>query len=150
MILHHAVWMEYVRANLVAPSDIRLFAADLRQLGLLLLDLPLVELRTKHIHRALAVLDLRAFRLASDDDPCRDMGDAHGRIGLVDMLTAGAAGTVRINLQVLRPDLDLDRVVDLRYDIAGYERRMPASRGIERRDPNESVHTLLGRRHCAP
>jgi hypothetical protein len=42
------------------------------------------------------------------------MGDADGRIGLVDMLAAGAAGPVGVDAQILVVDFHLDIVVQLR------------------------------------
>ena len=59
---------------------------------------------------------LRALVLAGDDDPGRKMGQTHRRIGLVDMLAAGAARPVGIDAQIVVVDFDFDIVVDLRID----------------------------------
>ncbi len=44
------------------------------------------------------------------------MGKAHGRIGLVDVLPARAAGTVGVDPQIGFIDLDFDIVVHFRID----------------------------------
>ena len=59
---------------------------------------------------------LRALVLAGHDDAAGKMGQAHRRIGLVDVLAAGAAGTVGVDAQIGVIDFDLDIVVDLRID----------------------------------
>jgi hypothetical protein len=56
---------------------------------------------------------LAALVLAGDHDAGRQVGDAHRRLGLVDVLAAGAGGAVGVDAQVLVVDLDLDVVVDL-------------------------------------
>ena len=90
MVLHHLVRLKDVAANLAAEGDVALLAADLLQLRLLLLHLQIVEPRLQHLHRARAVLVLRALVLARDHDAGRDVRDADGGVGDVDMLAAGA------------------------------------------------------------
>ena len=46
--------------------------------------------------------------------PVGQVREAHGRVGLVDVLAAGAARAIGVDAQVLVVDLDLDVVVDLR------------------------------------
>jgi hypothetical protein len=48
-----------------------------------------------------AVLVLRALVLALDHDAGRQVGDADRRIGLVDVLAAGAGGAEGVDAQVL-------------------------------------------------
>ena len=43
------------------------------------------------------------FSAEHDDDAGRQVGDAHGRVGLVDVLAAGAAGAHGVDADVLRP-----------------------------------------------
>ena len=144
VILHHAVRMEHVGADLAAPGNVRLLAANFGQVLQLLFDLPLVQLGAQHLHRFLAVLDLRALLLTAHHDACRNVRNPHGRVRGVDVLTAGAAGAVRIDLEILRADLDLVGVVfDLRHHITRCERRVTTTRGVERRDPDEPMHALL-------
>ena len=52
--------------------------------------LPLQQPRLEHLHGQLAVLVLRALVLALDHDARRQVGQADGRVGLVDVLAAGA------------------------------------------------------------
>ncbi|MNC35510.1 hypothetical protein D3C75_839970 [compost metagenome] len=59
------------------------------------------------------------------------------------MLTARAAGTVRINLQVLRTDIHLYVIRNLGYDIAGYKGGMPSSGSIKWRDAHQPVYSFF-------
>ncbi|MNV52283.1 hypothetical protein D3C71_1443650 [compost metagenome] len=136
--------MENVRADLAAPRNIRLLAANLSQLLHLLFDLPLVELRTKHLHRFLAVLDLRALLLTAHHDARRNVRNPHSRVRGVNVLTAGAARAVRIDLEILGADLAYVGVVfDLWHNVTRCERGVTTARGVERRDADEPVHAFL-------
>ena len=68
-------------------SDFRLLFAHLRSL----------DARRQHAHGLCLVAVLRAVILAFDHDAGGQVRDAHGRIGFVDVLAAGAAGTISIN-----------------------------------------------------
>ena len=72
-----------------------------------LLALQLVEPGAQHLHGETAVLVLRFLR-RDDDEAGRQMGEADGRIRLVDVLAAGAARAHRIDADVLGPDLQVD------------------------------------------
>ena len=74
----------------MAPADVGLLVLDGLGRRLALLQFQLIEPRAQHLPRFLAVLVLGAAGLAGDRDPGRDMGQAHGGIGLVDVLAAGA------------------------------------------------------------
>ena len=78
--------------------------------GLLLFELDFVEAGAQHALGLGAILDLRFFVLAGDDQAGRQVRDAHRRIGRVHRLSAGARGAERIDAHVLRLDLDLDVV----------------------------------------
>src|SRR4029450_4699215 len=80
------------------------------QLGLLLGDGPLQQPGPQHTHGLLTVLDLRLLVLHGDHDAGGQVGDAHGRVGGVDRLAAGAGGSVDVDLEVVLVDGDLDRV----------------------------------------
>src|SRR5690606_26493011 len=69
VVLHHAVGVEHVRADLVAPADLRLFPLQFGQFLFPLLHHPFVQAGLQDLHRPLPVLDLGALRLAGDDDP---------------------------------------------------------------------------------
>src|SRR3546814_2015526 len=81
--------------------------------GVALLHFQLVELGRQHLHRAVAVGVLAALDLAGDNHAGGHVGDSHRRFGLVDVLAAGAGGTVDVGLQVRGVDVDVDVVVDL-------------------------------------
>src|SRR4029077_7650535 len=89
-VLDHRVWLEDVVAVLVSPTRLDVIAPQLSHLRLALFHLSLDEPGAQDRHRALPVLDLAAFVLARHHDASREVGDAHGRIGLVDVLAAGA------------------------------------------------------------
>jgi hypothetical protein len=108
-VVGHAALREVVGADLLrslAGPD--LGAAVGRQLGLLLRELEVVQPCAQHLHRTLAVLQLRLLVLHRDHQAGRLVGDAHGRVGRVDGLAAGAGRAVHVDLEVVRIDLDLD------------------------------------------
>jgi hypothetical protein len=72
------------------------------------------------------------------------VGDAHGRVGLVDVLAARAGGAIGVDLQVVVLDLDVARVLDDRRDLDARERRLAAVLRVERGDAHEPVDALLG------
>ena len=59
------------------------------------------------------------------------------------MLAAGAAGTEDIHLDILRPDVNLDAVVDFRQDLQGGEGGVPPSGGIEGGDAHQTMDPRL-------
>src|SRR5436853_3558948 len=71
------------------------------------LPLLLVEPGAQDLHGEAAVLMLRLFR-RDDDEAGRQMRDADGRIRLVDVLAAGAAGAHRVDADVLGADVEVD------------------------------------------
>src|SRR5581483_11340101 len=144
-VLHHPVGCADVRADLVSEPDLRLAAPrELGELLVLLLLLELVEARLQDLHRHRLVLVLRAFVLAGDDDAGREVREPHGGVGLVDVLAAGAARAVRVDAEVLVPDLDLDVLLDVGKDDHRRERRLPARVRVEGRDADEAVDARLG------
>jgi hypothetical protein len=84
-------------ADQVAPQG--------RLLARLLLLGAAVELGLQQGQGAGAVLVLRALVLALDDDTRGQVRDAHGGVGLVDVLATGAGGAERIDAQVRLADL---------------------------------------------
>src|SRR5690606_8016238 len=71
------------------------------------------DARGQHGQRLGLVAVLAAVVLALGDDAGGDVRDAHGRIGLVDVLAASAAGAVGVDAQVGRVDLHLFGLVGL-------------------------------------
>src|ERR1700737_1509031 len=68
-VLHHLVRVQHVVADLRAPLVGHAVAAQLVELGFLLLTRALHQLRAQDIQRDVAVLHLRALLLRRDDDP---------------------------------------------------------------------------------
>src|SRR4029079_1194312 len=89
-----------------------------------LLQFELIEPRLEHRPGDGAVLDLRALLLARHRDARRDVGDAHGRVGRVDVLAAGPRRAIRVDAALALVDLDVDVVVDHRVDPHGREARV--------------------------
>ena len=48
------------------------------------------------------------------------------------MLAAGTDGTIRIDSQIIVIDLNINILLDIRHDIAGYKGCLPLTRRIER------------------
>ena len=60
---------------------------------------------------------LRAFKYREKLNKLAwEMGDANGRIGLIDMLTAGTASPIGVDPQVLFANINSDGIVKLRHD----------------------------------
>ena len=87
---------------------------------------------------------LRTFVLTGDHDIGRQMGQAHRRIGFIDMLAAGAAGAVGIDAQIVVINFDFNIVVDLGINEDRSERCMAARVGIEGRDSHQAVNSGFG------
>ena len=59
------------------------------------------------------------------------------------MLAAGAAGAVRVDLQIVVIDLDVDILLDIRDHVTGRERCLALARRIERGDTHKPVYSFL-------
>ncbi len=70
----------------------------------LLGDLP--QLRAEKFERDFAIPTLTAFLAGGDDEASWEVGEADGRIDLVDVLAAGAAGAHKLPLEFFISDLD--------------------------------------------
>jgi hypothetical protein len=130
------IWLPQPMSDLVASSASRL--------GVALLHFQLVQLGFQHLHRAVAVGVLAALGLAGHHHAGRDVRDAHGGLGLVDVLAAGARRTVNVGLQVGRIDLDIDVVVDFRRHEHRREAGVAAVVRIERALAHQAVHADFG------
>jgi len=89
------------------------------------------ESAAQHAHGGLPVLDLGALGLAAHDDARRQMGDADGRVGLVDVLAARAGRAVGVHAQVVGIDDDGVVLLDFRHYFQGGERGVPARGGVK-------------------
>ena len=85
------------------------------------------------------VLDLGLLILHGHDDARGDVGHAHGRVGRIHGLTAGARGTEDVHLQLGLGNLDVVRGLDQGDDLDGRERRLAAALVIEGADAHEAV-----------
>src|SRR5262249_37976586 len=103
----------------------------------------LIEPGPQHIPGLGAVLVLGALGLTHHRDACRDVGEAHRRLGLVDVLPAGAARPHGVSAHVGLLDLDDDTVVDNGIDRDAGEGGVPTGVGVERRDAHEAMHAVL-------
>ena len=77
-------------------------------LGIALAPLEVVEPGAQQRERLGAIAMLRTVLLHHDDDAARNMRHPHGRLGLVDVLAAGAARAQRIDPQIGIIDRDVD------------------------------------------
>ena len=144
-VLDHLVRVQHVAPDLVAPAGLDVLALELADLGLLLLERPLEEARLEDLDRRSPCSgSATALVLALDDDAGREVGQAHGRVGLVDVLAAGALRAVGVDPDLVPVELDLDVVVDLGQDLDEGERRLAPVLRIERADPDEAVDAALG------
>src|SRR5690606_34832116 len=91
-----------------------------------------------------AVAVLGTIVLALHDDAGGLVRDADGRIGLVDVLAAGAAGAVGVDAQVGRIDVDLEGIVDVGIDEDAGEGGVPAVGRVEGALAHQAVHAGLG------
>jgi len=97
-----------------SPGDVLLLTDQGGGRALLFLHFQFVEARPQLLHGSGAIFVLGTFALTADHDTGREMGDADCRVGLVDVLTTGTAGTVGVDPQILLVDVDLDIIGNLR------------------------------------
>ena len=76
--------------------------------------------------------------------PVAQVGQADRRVGLVDVLAAGALRAEGVDPDLVPVELDLDVVVRLGQDLDEGERRLAPVLRIERADPDETVDAALG------
>ena len=86
---------------------------------------------------------LRAFVLTRDHDAGRDMGEAHGGIGFIDVLPAGAAGAIRVDAQIGFVNFDLDGVIDFRINEQRSKRSMTPRIGVKGGDSHQPVNACF-------
>ena len=86
---------------------------------------------------------LRTFPLAGDDDARRQVREAHGGFGAVDVLPARAGRAVDVHAQILVLDFDVDVVFDVGDDVHARERGVPALVGVEGRNAHEAMHAAF-------
>src|SRR5215471_1808035 len=139
-ILYQLVGLQNIGTDLVAPADLGFGSG--RSIGLLfaLLQLELVKARLQHGPGDAAVLDLRAFLLARHHDARGNVGDPHGRIGGVDVLTAGTGRAISIDPAIAFFDFDLDVFVDDRVDPYAGKGGVPTRIRVIGGDAHQPMH----------
>src|SRR3989442_7617203 len=115
MVLDELVRVEGVRADLAAECDLLLVPGQLGQLLALLFLGDLVEACLEDTQRGVPVAELRTLVLALDDEPRRQVRDAHGRVRGIDALPSRARRAKDVDPQLVLADADFD-VVDLGSD----------------------------------
>src|SRR5690606_17694709 len=135
---------EVVRANaLRAVAGADEAPAARGGFALAFLDLGIAQLRREQRQRARFVLVLRALVLALDDDAGRQMRDAHGGVRLVDVLTARSRRAKRVDAQIVRIDLDVADLLELRQHRDGAGRRVDPALRLGRRHALHAMHAGL-------
>ena len=128
----------------MAPADVGFRILEFLLLVLALAQFLFVQARFQHGHGLGAVAVLRAIALALHDDAGRDVGNADRRVGLVDVLAAGAGGAEGVYAQVGRVDLDLDRIVHFGIDEDAGKRGVAPRVRIVGRFAHQAVDAGLG------
>ena len=106
-----------------------------------------MDTRRQHLHRLRFVTVLAATVLAFGHDAGGKVSDAHRRVGLVDVLTTGAAGAVGVNAQVGRVDLDRHGLVGFGQHGDGAGTGVDASLGLGGR---HALHPVAARLKAQP
>ena len=128
----------------MAPADIGL--ARILRIGRGFADrqFALVQSRAELVIGFGLVLVLAALVLTLHDDAGRDVGDAHRRIGGVDVLPASARRAIGVDAQVAFVIVDLDIVIDHRIDPNAGKRGVAAGGAVIRADAHQAVDTAFG------
>ena len=142
-VFDHLVRMQNVAANLLPEVGTLRGTLQIFFLRHLLATFPLQKFRTENVHRESAVLELRALRLARDDDAGGDVCETDGGLDFVDVLSAGAATAEGIDAQIVRIDLDLLGLGNLGEDFDQRKAGLPQPLGTEGRNPHQPVCPLF-------
>src|SRR6266550_1449693 len=147
-VVSEAAVGEAVLREVVRPHLLRAFAAsDLGVAGgrlalRALLGRAREQPRAKDRHRLRFVLELAALVLARDDLACRQMRDAHCRVGGVHALTAVTAGAIEVDLQILLVDHEVG-LLGFRQDGDCRGRRVDPALRLGRGHALHAVHARL-------
>src|SRR5262245_8726250 len=135
--------MKNVVADLGSKRYVPLCLLELSGLGSLLLHFELVEPGLQDSHCDFAVLVLGSLVLASDDDSCWKMSDAHRGISDIYMLAPGARGSVGVDPEILVLHFYLYVFIDFGVDKDGCKAGFAAGAGIEGTKTNQSMDPRL-------
>src|SRR5262249_19025649 len=139
-ILDQLVGLQNIGTDLVTPADLGFCSGRGAGLLLALFQFELIKARLQHGPGDASVFDLRALLLARHHDARGNVGDAHGRIGGVDVLATGAGGAIGIHPAVTFFVVDLDVFVDDRVDPYAGKGSVPTRIGDVGRDAHQPVH----------
>ena len=87
---------------------------------------------------------LATLRLTRSHNAGGNMRKPHGRLHLVDVLTALTATAVSVHPHFARVDLNIAFILQFRHHIHTGKTRVPAFIGIERRNAHQPMHPALG------
>ena len=87
---------------------------------------------------------LATLRLTRRHNAGGNMREPHGRLNLVNVLTALTAAAVGVHPHFARIDLNIAFILQLRHHIHASKTRVPALVGIKRRNAHQPVHPALG------
>ena len=82
--------------------------------------------------------------LTLNHDPRWLVGNAHGGIGPVNVLTTSPRSTIGVDPQILVDDVDFNAVINHRAHPNRRKRRMAAALAVIGRNPNKPVHASFG------
>jgi len=143
-VFDEVIGVQHVTTDLRSPFDF-LFAGIISGSEFFAaVEFELIQFGAQHFHGGGTVFDLRAFVLAGHHNASGEVGDAHGGIGDIDVLAAGAAGAVGVNAQIFVKDFDFDIVVNFSGEINGGEGGMAAFVGIKGGDAHKAVDAAFG------
>lgn len=106
-VLCKGVGHEYIGTYLSTPCDLLLNALDVLDLVKVFSFLYLGKLGYQHLHGIILVLVLATLSLAGYNYSCGLMCKTYSGACFVDLLSACAAGTVEVDLQILGAYLDV-------------------------------------------
>ena len=109
----------------------------------MLLDLQLDQLGAQLLHTVILVLELGTLLLGGHHNAGGPVDQADGGGGLVDVLAAGAGGAVDLHFDILRPDLHLFIVRQLRHDFHSGKAGLTAGVGVKGRDADQTVNAVF-------
>src|SRR5690606_23803441 len=124
-----------------APAYVGLGSFHFLMLGHALTHFFFVESRFEHLHGLGAVAVLGAIVLALHYDASGLVRNPYSRIGLVDVLTSCAAGTIGIDAQIRGIDVYFEGIIDFWVDKGTRKGSLPAILRIERAFAHQAVST---------
>ncbi len=137
------VWVNDITSDAAAESGSSEVPLELRPLFRFGLQLELQEPGPQDLVGGFPVLGLAALVLAGDDDPGWQVREPDRGIRLVDVLSPGPRRTIGVDPDIIRFEVDLRIVLDLRDHLDQREGGVPPVRGVERRDADEPVRAAL-------